>query len=195
MRRTRTGRYEFRCFAPALADMRLQIEGAGVAIEREQRDETYLISPQPDPDFNIKFRAGCLEVKLRERTLRGLEFWRHIHTVPLPIDGQTLSAICSEALGRAPQITRDRGLDCADVVRLVEAAGIARGVDVFKDRRRIKIDGGLAEITTLKTEMAAVETAAVEAADPEATARLRAAFGLASATNESYPAYLGRAIA
>ena len=78
-------RYEFRIWAPSLAEVRARLDRLSRSAPIEQTRETYIVSDATS-DTNAKMRAGLMDIKTLLGVESGLERWNAYLKAEFPID-------------------------------------------------------------------------------------------------------------
>jgi len=85
-------RYEFRIWAPSLAEVRERLERLSGPQPAAQSRETYIVSDATD-DTNAKIRADTMDIKVLLRTDQNLEQWSPYPTAHFPNDATLIDRI------------------------------------------------------------------------------------------------------
>jgi len=147
----------------------------------QESDEVYLLSPASDE--SVKVRDGLLDVKHLERVNDdGLEQWKPVLKAGFPLSADEVG-IASEALGVPP-------LPTPDVSRVDDLVAVGTQVvaaPVSKRRVHYTLNGCMAELTDVRTELAQTRTIAIEAEDPALVIAAVRELGLGERPNVSFP--------
>jgi exopolyphosphatase / guanosine-5'-triphosphate,3'-diphosphate pyrophosphatase len=190
---TITPRWEWRCFAPALAAL---AEAAAVPADAAPRDsdETYILDLTGRSAENVKIREDVLDVKRLLRTdFGGLELWAPVVKAPFPLAREDVGVVFAPwlppaALARASYTFRQ-------LVEAIEAAHASlRIVAVHKSRRGFTFAGCLAELAQIKAGPASVESFSLEHEEPQRLLAALATLGLEPRANTNYVRGLKRAL-
>jgi hypothetical protein len=187
-------RYEFRIFAPDLSLIETRLRGLAPLSQYRESLETYLLIPGRY-DINLKIRDGNLELKRLLQRERDLEQWHPEFRQPFPVPVTRLMERLEGCLTLEEPPTDDGDWDTKRFVHWVSDPyfGVAV-VSLFKKRLGFEPAGCFAEIAELRINGAALMSAALESADPEAVLALREQLGMAHEENVGYVLALERVL-
>ncbi len=180
-------RWEFRVFGDDLGPQREALDRLGDAGDEDARADVYFLVPGRT-DASLKLREDTLDLKLLREERDGLEQWEPAGEAAFPVESETLRELLGPAGVRLDLPAGPVALDA--LLEVVRAARGVRLVPVAKRRRHYALRQVSAEFTRLLMDGLAVESIAVEGADPGRTAGAIAALGLASRRNTSYQRFL-----
>jgi exopolyphosphatase/guanosine-5'-triphosphate,3'-diphosphate pyrophosphatase len=147
----------------------------------QESDEVYLLSPAADE--SVKVRDGLLDVKHLERVNDdGLEQWKPVLKAGFPLSADEVG-IASGALGVPPPSRPD----VSTVDDLVAVGKQVVAAPVSKRRVHYTLNGCMAELTDVRTEIAQTRTIAIEAEDPALVIAAVRELGLGERPNVSFP--------
>jgi exopolyphosphatase / guanosine-5'-triphosphate,3'-diphosphate pyrophosphatase len=177
-------RWEWRTFGDSFAEAESRLR-ASEPTRVEESDELYVLSARVDG--SIKVRGGKLDVKrLEVVNEEGLEQWNPVAKAELPLDAGEVASLLTALGASVPPL----GHQTYDVDRLAEIVGAhddLRAVPVFKHRVRYLLDGCMAELTDVRSDLRTRRTIAVENEDPAVVRATVEALGLWSRPNVSFP--------
>jgi hypothetical protein len=194
-------RYEFRIWAPSLAEMRERLERRSGPQPAAQSRETYIVSDATD-ETNAKIRAGALDIKVLLRTNQNLEQWNPYMKEHFPIGASLIAEKIFPALRVDPPIdllTSSRQLLTAEafVDTVVKPYPRLAAVEVGKMRRRYALGDCAAEFVEVEIGGRVVHSVAVESANPRAVLDAMGELEIGGYPNISYvrqiKSMLGRA--
>jgi hypothetical protein len=183
-------RWEWRCFAPSLAELEAKI-GSAAQIPPHPSEELYLANDRSP--HNAKIRDGRLDLKRIKMTARtGLELWEATLKRDFPLSAPTIVSFFA-ALDLAPPALR-RGAYKMDefLADVIDRDPAFRTVKVIKARRLFSFGGRRTELAQLSIGAASIETFCIE---DEGAERIEAALGelgLDPAANTNYPNFFKR---
>ena len=183
-------RWEWRCFAPSLAELEAKI-GSAAQIPPHPSEELYLANDRSP--HNAKIRDGRLDLKRIKMTARtGLELWEATLKRDFPLSAPTIVSFFA-ALDLAPPALR-RGAYKMDefLADVIDRDPAFRTVKVIKARRLFSFGGRRTELAQLSIGGASIETFCIE---DEGAERIEAALrelGLDLAANTNYPNFFKR---
>ncbi len=186
--------WEWRAFASTFD---LPDDLLGPDVDEERRVDSYVVAPGLGVDRGLKLRGGStLELKVREAAQGALELWRKPVADELEVPPWRTRELARLLAPGAPVPVRPlRALD--DLLRLVRDLhlGEPRVVVVAKAIVSHTLDAGVrVERAALSVEGRALETVAVEGADPDAVRAAVSRLVLpGDARVASYPAWLAGA--
>ena len=188
-----SARYEFRLFAQCFETEERLLRAMTDVDSIMESSETYFIAPAPDLARNVKLRNDRLELKQLVEHCQGLERWQPAGQWPLPVaTGNALALLLPDHDGGGEhdlptQLNRHELLAFATRpdIPLYRA-------EVFKRRFQFVLPPCRAEIDQLLINGAAIQSLAVESADPDALQELQGALRVAGRENVSYPLVLSR---
>ena len=187
-------RYEFRLFAPDLAEVEARLRARAAPSRYRESLETYLLIPGRS-DLNLKIRDGVLELKRLLQRERGLEQWHPEFRQEFPVSVNRLSERLEGHLNLAEPPSELGDWDAARFVHWVADPYIGVGVaSLFKQRFGFELDGCLVEIDRLLVNGASLMSAAIESPDAEAVLALRNNLALQARENVGYVLALERVL-
>jgi exopolyphosphatase/guanosine-5'-triphosphate,3'-diphosphate pyrophosphatase len=152
----------------------------------QESDEVYVLSRTAEA--NVKVRDGLLDVKQLEHVdAGGLEQWVPVLKAPFPVPAAEVAAVLERLLGTAPSLTREAYTLDELLGELVTPNPDLLAVQVHKRRQRYTIEGCMAELTDLRTDVGETRTVAVESEDPDRVLATVRGLGLTSSLNVSFP--------
>ena len=165
-------RYEFRIWAPSLAEVRERLEKLSAPRPAEQSRETYIVSDATN-DTNTKIRAGAVDIKILLRTEQNLEQWNPHLKADFPIDAALIAEKIFPALRVDPPVdlqASSRQLFTAEafVDTVVKPHPRLAAVELGKVRRRYALGGCAAEFVEVEIGGRVMHSVAVESASPRA---------------------------
>ena len=183
-------RLEYRVFGQDLSEQRAALAAALPVLDREDRDDLYLLGGEGRTSF--KLRAGAaLDLKVHLGNEDGYERWRNAGRCTLPARTDEILARLAQAAS-LPPIARNRVHDAGSVREAFEQAGF-RSVAVHKFRTRFGAGACLGEATRLVVgARTPVWTVAIEGQEIRHLDRLKHGLNLAGLPNLNYPQWLGR---
>ncbi len=174
-------RWEWRCFAPSLAEL---VTKAHVPpdVQARESDETYILRLAADSADNIKIRGGVLDVKrLLATSEAGLQQWRPVFKASFPLRRSNME----EIFGRRK--FTDESYTLSDLLAFVAGQHDLRAVNINKSRRGFSYGGCIAEIARVSMSGLALDTFSLEHEEPTRVVAALAALGLDGHVNTSYP--------
>jgi hypothetical protein len=186
-------RWEWRTFAPSLADLRRAVGGVPLEPPRESR-ETYLLCLRSS--HNTRVRDGLMDLKWRKQVSPdGLELWDPVLKSSFPFDASFMPRLF-EAWGlRTPSLARLRYTLAQFLEEILAPNPDLRAVDVTKNSQRFTRGGTTCEFARLTVDSLPLETFCVEHEDPELVLQVVRGLDLDSRHNVNYPMGLKRALA
>jgi hypothetical protein len=184
-------RFEFRVFGQDLTALREALGALGLGTRHRPSRETYIVT-RLNVESNVKIRAGRLEVKGLKGRLRLLEQWQPILKSEFPVAADDIENIVAPALGIDVDLKGKPPLSEAALMALVAEQPALAVIIVEKKRTLYDFEDCEAEFTELSLGGERIETAAVEAVEPQAAETLVQRTGLNALENESYSLFLQR---
>ncbi|PWB79699.1 MAG: hypothetical protein C3F11_20055 [Methylocystaceae bacterium] len=186
-------RWEWRSFGADLSAIEAKI-GLSMQAAPRRSEEIYLLNSATP--HGAKIRGGALEVKRLLRVDRdGLELWSPAFRAAFPLSAQTLTAAFA-ALAVTPPGLEAKDYDCgAFLAEVVSRCEALRAVRVKKARRQFVFFECAAEFVRLQIGAVALESFAVESAEPARVLQALRELGLDSRLNVNFPKGVERAIA
>ena len=184
-------RYEYRSFAQQFGRLEASLRAAAPPPQIRESEEIYLLSRAEAA--NIKLRQGQLDIKQRVAVERGLELWRPLLKVPLPLADEDVREALLPALGVAESVELPTTIDAdslCDWFRQGHREVVV--VDLFKRRFGFTLENCQAEVAEVLVNGAAIRTVCVEGVDPDAVLHWVDALGLTAFGNINYVQALQR---
>ena len=147
--------------------------------------ETYLISSATDRS-NIKIRSGLMDIKVLDRTERGLELWKPVLKAEFPLDAATITNAIYARLELVPPAITAGPFPEASFLELMSRDARIAIVPVSKNRSQFQIGSCTAEFASVSIGGQSVDTVAAESTEPEALLALLAQIGISNLSNQSY---------
>jgi hypothetical protein len=194
-------RYEFRIWAPSLAEVRERLERLSGPQPAAQSRETYIVSDATD-DTNAKIRAGTMDIKVLLRTDQNLEQWSPYLKAHFPIDATLIAEKIFPALRVDPPdhlLASRREVFTAEafVDTVVKSHPRLAAVELGKVRRRYALGVCAAEFVEVEITGRELHSVAVESANPRAVLDAMGKLAIGGYPNISYvrqiKSMLGRA--
>jgi hypothetical protein len=194
-------RYEFRVWAPSLAEVRERLERLSGPQPAAQSRETYVVSDATN-DTNAKIRAGAMDIKVLLRTEHNLEQWNPYLKADFPVDGTLIVQKIFPALRVDPRndllAARQQPFTAeAFVDTVVKSHPHLAAVELGKVRRRYALGLCTAEFVEVEIGGPVVHSVAVESANPRAVMDAMDELAIGGYPNVSYvrqiKSMLGRA--
>ena len=179
-------RYEFRIWAPSLAEVRARLDGLSRHGPAEQTRETYIVS-ETTSDTNAKIRSGLMDIKVLLGAESGVEQWHPYLKTVFPIDASLIAQKIFPALHvEAPALpgrvfTAEEFID--GVVKLHQRLA---AVDLVKNRRRYAMGESAAEFVEIEILGRKLESIAVESASMRAVLGTVGKLAIGGQANVSY---------
>ena len=186
-------RYEFRIFGTCLGLAEQRLRSLAPCESINESREIYLLGYATGTERNIKIRDGKLELKRLIETHQGLERWQPAGQWAFPVALDTLrdTLHLDNILNQAH--TLPAMLSGSDLLRLVATAEVPLyRANVYKCRFRFSFPDCRAEFDQLRVNDAAIESIAIESANPQAVLQLLATLRLEDCENQSYPLAISR---
>lgn len=186
-------RYEFRIFGTCLGLAEQRLRSLAPCESINESREIYLLGYATGAERNIKIRDGKLELKRLIETHQGLERWQPAGQWAFPVALDTLrdTLHLDNILNQAH--TLPAMLSGSDLLRLVATAEVPLyRANVYKCRFRFSFPDCRAEFDQLRVNDAAIESIAIESANPQAVLELQATLRLEDCENQSYPLAISR---
>jgi len=185
-------RWEWRTFGESFGAAETRL-GDLAPTKVEDSDELYVLSR--GFAASAKVRGGQLDVKrLEEVSDDGLERWRPIAKLDLPVPATELAILFDALDVAAPPLGRETYDRDQLVGEVVAAHNALLGVPVSKHRVRYVIDGCMAELTDMRSGSRTTRTIAVESEDPAVVRSTVVALGLRGRPNVSVPRGLAQVV-
>jgi hypothetical protein len=183
-------RYEFRIWAPSLAEVRERLERLSGPQPTEQSRETYIVSDATD-DTNAKIRAGAMDIKVLLRTYQNLEQWNPYLKARFPIDATLIAEKIFPALRVDPPAgllaSRQQLFTAEEFVDIVvKPHPRLAAVELGKVRRRYALGACAAEFVEVEIGGRVMHSVAVESADPRAVLDAIGELAIGGCPNISY---------
>jgi hypothetical protein len=186
-------RFEFRSFRTCFDDVERRLRSMSECESITESTEVYILAPAHIHDRNLKVRDGRLEIKRLLERDRGLERWEPAGQWDFPIPAESLDEILPEGGGAGWGGNSAQALTEHDLVELALRPEIPLfRARVFKRRFRFAMASCRAEIDQLVVHGATIQSAAMEAEDPDALLVLRSVLQLDAQENMAYPLLLSR---
>jgi len=197
-------RYEFRIFGTCLGLAEQRLRSLAPCESINESREIYLLGYATGTERNIKIRDGKLELKRLIETHQGLERWQPAGQWAFPVALDTLQPAGQWAFPVALDTlhldnilnqahTLPAMLSGSDLLRLVATAEVPLyRANVYKCRFRFSFPDCRAEFDQLRVNDAAIESIAIESANPQAVLQLLATLRLEDCENQSYPLAISR---
>jgi len=186
-------RYEFRIFGTCLGLAEQRLRSLAPCESINESREIYLLGYATGTERNIKIRNAKLELKRLIETHQGLERWQPTGQWAFPVALDTLrdTLHLDNILNQAH--TLPAMLSGSDLLRLVATAEVPLyRANVYKCRFRFSFPDCRAEFDQLRVNDAAIESIAIESANPQAVLQLLATLRLEDCENQSYPLAISR---
>jgi hypothetical protein len=187
-------RYEFRAFAQnfGLVEERLR---AGRPSEQIRESVEFYVVSAGNEDHNVKIRYETLDIKKLMEVRDGLEQWRPVLKVELPLAANTIREEVLRALGVEPEELAREAYTARQLIdEVVRPHPDLAAAHVFKRRFGFTVHGCTAEIAELLINGAAIRSVAVESEDPGVVRDAMAQLGLAAYENVNYPRAIKRVL-
>jgi exopolyphosphatase/guanosine-5'-triphosphate,3'-diphosphate pyrophosphatase len=183
-------RWEWRTFAPNLAELEARIGLAAQLLPR-QSEELYLVNAASP--HNAKIRGALLDVKrLKITAATGLELWDVALKQGFPLSTTTIASFFA-ALDLPPPVLRRRSYSLEQfLAEIIGGDGAFRIVKAAKARRQSVFAGCRAELVRLSIGRSVQESFCIEDESPERVEAALGALGLDPAANTNYPKFLKR---
>jgi hypothetical protein len=186
-------RFEFRLFGQCFEQEEQRLRTLASVDSIVESRETYFLAAPPDPGRNVKLRDGRLELKRLVEERQGLERWRPAGQWALPVTSGTVLELLAPDHATTWRHTLPASLDLGKLLAFVARPEIPLyRAEVFKRRILFAPAGCRAELDQLLVNGAAIQSLALEAEEPDAVLALRAALGVDTRENASYPRALCR---
>ena len=155
--------------------------------------ETYLISSAAHRS-NLKIRSGLMDIKVLDRTERGLELWKPVLKAEFPLDATTITTAIYPRLELEPPAVSPGPFPEASFLELMSRDARIAIVPVSKDRSQFEIGSCTAECASVIIDGQHDETVAAESTDPDALLALLEQIGISNLSNQSYVREIKRVI-
>ncbi len=185
-------RWEWRTFAPSLAELRGRVNGAVLGATRECRD-TYLLCLKSS--HNAKVRDGLMDLKWRTQVDGdGLELWAPVLKSAFPIEAGVLPRLF-EAWGLPfPALARTSYTLPEFLDEIIGPNPALRAVRTLKRREGFTLDGTTCEFARIVADGVPLESFCVEHEDPSLVLHVIRSLALDSRQNINYTLGLKRAL-
>jgi len=184
-------RFEFRVFAPDLSSTRDALAALTQGTPLAESRETYIVT-RLNIESNVKVRGGRLQVKTLHARRGLLEQWARPLDAEFPVSVDDIENIVLPALGLDLEIGERGALVEGALLALLADQHALATIDVVKQRTLYDVADCVAEFTHLSMGDDAIQTVAIEAADPLAAEALLQKIGIVDAQNDSYAEFLQR---
>jgi len=186
-------RYEFRIFGTCLGLAEQRLRSLAPCESIIESREIYLLGYATGAERNIKIRDGKLELKRLIETHQGLERWQPAGQWAFPVALDTLRDALHHDNILNQAHTLPAMLSGSDLLRLVATAEVPLyRANVYKCRFRFSFPDCRAEFDQLRINDAAIQSIAIESANPQAVLELQATLRLEDCENQSYPLAISR---
>ena len=186
-------RFEFRIWRDNCRHERELLEALTRPGTSKTSRETYLISSVADRS-NIKIRSGLMDIKVLDRTERGLELWKPVLKAEFPLDAATITTAVYARLELEPPAVSNGPFPEKSFLELMLRDARIAIVPVSKDRAQFQIGSCAAEFASVIIDGQNVETVAAESTDPDALLALLEQIGISNLANQSYVREIKRVI-
>jgi hypothetical protein len=179
-------RYEFRIWAPSLAEVRARLDRVSRHEPIEQTRETYIVSDTTS-DTNAKIRAGLIDIKVLLGAESGLEQWHAYLKAEFPIDAtligqKILPALCVDAPALSGRVfTAEEFIDA-----VVKPHQRLAAVELVKNRRHYPMGESAAEFVEIEILGRKLQSVAVESVSAQAVLDAVGKLGIGGQANISY---------
>ena len=175
-------RWEWRYFTVDPVELMPVFRGIEPVAEQTTH-HTYLISQ--NPELNIKFRDGHLDVKyLIETNSAGFERWKPVFKGEFPLEGAKLDQFM-QIVGM--DVSSDLSVgsleDLSEQLELVS-------LEIHKERKKYLVDGVSCEYAEIKAQDKIIFTMAIEDPDPNKISLVHESLGVRVNENVNYPTAL-----
>lgn len=184
-------RFEFRIFAPDLSSVRDALAAMAQGNQLPESRETYIVT-RLNIESNVKIRGGRLQVKTLQARRGLLDQWARPLDAEFPVSVADIENIVLPALGLDLEIGERGALVESALLALLGDQHALATIDVVKQRTLYDTADCVAEFTHLTIGDDAMETVAIEAADPLAAEALMQKISIADTQNDSYAEFLQR---
>jgi adenylate cyclase len=175
-------RWEWRTFAPSLAELEVAV-GSAAEVKPRESSEIYLVGGEDH--LNLKIRDSVIELKVLEQTdEHGLELWRPVEKLAFPAEASDVRRLLDHFHVASP--TEDME-SLGDFLRWVLATGHFRAINVHKARRNFVLGGCPAEFAIIKVSGDAQQSFCIENVEREPLLGALRQLGLPSKRNTSFP--------
>jgi hypothetical protein len=186
-------RFEFRSWGENCERERKLLEALATPGTAKTSSEIYLISGSTDRS-NVKIRSGLMDIKVLNRTERGLELWEPVLKAEFPLDAATIATGIYPRLELAPPAFSSGRFTEASFLELISRDLRIGIVPVSKNRVQFQIGSCAAEFAFVRIGGQSVETVAAESTDPDLLLALLAQLGISNLPNQSYIREIKRVI-
>jgi hypothetical protein len=186
-------RFEFRIWGENCDREHKLLEDLATPAARKESSEIYLISTVTDR-CNVKIRSGLMDIKVLNRTERGLELWKPVLKAEFPLEAATICGRIYPTLELAPPAISSGPFTATSLLDLISRDSRIAIVPVSKNRSQYQIESCTAEFASVKIISESVETVAVESSDPDLLLALLVRLGISNSPNQSYIREIKRVI-
>lgn len=187
-------RFEYRAFARDLGPVEAAFRALSPVTRERESQEVYVVSAVAS-DHNVKVRGGLLDIKALVACARGLEQWRPHLKAEFPLLRQILADDVLPALGVAVSgLAREVYSYEQFLDEIVAPHADLAAADVAKRRTGFEIAGCAAEVAEVTIAGKRLQTACLEALDPERVLAACARTGLDAFDNVNYVLAVKRVI-
>jgi hypothetical protein len=179
-------RYEFRIWAPSLAEVRARMDRLSQPEPAQQTRETYIVS-EMTCDTNAKIRAGLMDIKVLLGAESGLEQWNVYLKADFPIDATLIAQKIFPALRVEAPALPGRAFTAEEFIdAVVKPHQRLAAVEVVKNRRRYPMGESVAEFVEIEIFGRKLQSIAVESASARAVLDAVGQLGIGGQANISY---------
>jgi len=160
-----TPRWEWRCFAPSLANLAQAVSIPADAAPRES-EETYILDLAGRVSDSVKVREGTLDVKRLLRTdSDGLELWEPVLKAQFPLSQKDVAAVFGTWVPPRAALTRETCTFEQLIDEIVAPRPALRLVQVKKSRRVFTFAGCGAELVQIAADSISIQSFSLEHED------------------------------
>jgi exopolyphosphatase / guanosine-5'-triphosphate,3'-diphosphate pyrophosphatase len=178
-------RYEFRIWAPSLAEVKERLEKLAGPRPAERGREMYVVSDATN-DTNTKIRAGVMEVKVLLRIDLGLEQWNPYLKVDFPINTELIVEQIFPTLHIAAPALRQQLFTAEAFIEVLKWHPRLAAVELNKIRHRYVLSGCAAEFVEVEINGSVSHSVAVESTIPLAVLDAVSELAISDNPNVSY---------
>jgi hypothetical protein len=179
-------RYEFRIWAPSLAEVRARLDRLTRHAPIEHTRETYIVSDATS-DANVKIRAGLMDIKTLLRVESGLERWNAYLKADFPIDATLIARQILPALRVDLPALPARVFTAEEFIDgIVKPHRRLTAVEVVKSRRHYPLGASAAEFVEIEIAGRSLQSVAVESASARAALDAIGKLAIGGQANISY---------
>jgi hypothetical protein len=185
-------RWEWRTFAPSLAELRERLDGRTWPGFQNTREIRLLCHGSM---HDVLIHEAGIQLKWRKQVgPGGLELWDSVHHTTFPCLSPVLLSLFRDLGLPAPRLDRSSYTKTQLLQEVLPQNADLRILDIHKRSQAFLLDGATCELTAIHADLLRVETFGIEHEDPGLALQVLRHLGFQAQTNINYPQGLKAAL-